>query len=75
MEFRRFQKPHAFFFKILAKLGSRLKADPVEIHRSKASNFRALKEILLAGDANRLVAELTFVPRADVCHDFLIYKS
>ena len=34
--------------------------------RPSAEHFRALKEILLASDTNRLVAELTFAPMADI---------
>ena len=34
--------------------------------RPSADHFQALKEILLASDTNRLVAELTFAPMADI---------
>ena len=34
--------------------------------RPSAEHFRALKEILLASDTNRLVAELTFAAMADI---------
>ena len=36
------------------------------LRHPSAEHFRALKEILLASDTNRLVAELTFAPMADI---------